>query len=129
MSLRNFLALRCPVCKKGKIFEGYFDTPERCPACGFFFMREAGYFLPHVPIGYIVTVGASLGSWPLLTYVFGVTSAVVTLTVMVLVAIFFGVWSLRYAKMLWLVIDLKIHPPVKEDFETRGRSADESVQR
>jgi hypothetical protein len=33
----------------------------------------------------------------------------------------FGMWSLRYAKMLWLMLDLKIHPPVKEDFERRGR--------
>ncbi len=121
MSPGSFLALQCPVCDRVKIFKGFFDTPERCPACGFFFMRETGYFLPHVVIGYAATVAASLGSWPLMHYVLGITSPTLTLTVMVSVAVLFGIWSLRYAKMLWLVIDLKIHPPVKEDFLPRGR--------
>ncbi len=121
MTLGGFLALRCPVCDRVKIFKSLFDTPERCPACGFFFMRESGYFLPHVVIGYAATVAASLGSWPLMRYGFGITSPAVTLSVMVSVAVLTGTWSLRYAKMLWLVIDLKIHPPVKEDFLPRGR--------
>ena len=72
MKLKTILALRCPVCERGKIFKGYFDTPERCPDCGYFFMRESGYFLPHVPIGYGATAAVALGTWPLLRYVFGV---------------------------------------------------------
>jgi len=62
MRLSTIIRLQCPVCQNAKIFEGYFDTPERCPACGYYFMRENGYFLPHVGIGYAVTVGVALGA-------------------------------------------------------------------
>jgi hypothetical protein len=84
-------------------------------------MRESGYFLPHVPIGYAFTVLAALGSWPLLYYVIGVRSAALTLGIMVTVAVLFGVWFVRYSKALWLAIDLTLHPPASEDFESRGR--------
>jgi hypothetical protein len=121
MRLRNLIRLRCPICGIGKLFQGYFDSPERCPSCGYFFMRESGYFLPHVPIGYAFTVLASLGSWPILRYVFGITNAAITLSIMVAVAILFGIWFVRYSKALWLAIDLWLHPPGAEDFESRGR--------
>jgi hypothetical protein len=123
MRLSAFLQLRCPICENATIFRGYFDTPERCPFCGYFFMRESGYFLPHVPIGYGVTVAVALSVWPLMRYVFDIQSDAAILTTMVLVGILFGVWFLRYAKMLWLVLDLTIHPPANEDFQSRGRSA------
>ncbi|HEY2381375.1 MAG TPA: hypothetical protein VGK48_09365 [Terriglobia bacterium] len=121
MKLGSLLRLRCPICGKGELFQGYFDSPVRCPKCGYFFMRETGYFLPHVPIGYAFTVAASLGSWPLLRYVFGIRNAALTLTIMVAIAILFGIWFVRYSKALWLAIDLKLHPPNTEDFESRGR--------
>jgi uncharacterized protein (DUF983 family) len=123
MRLRNALALRCPVCGRGKLFRGYFDAPVRCPECDYFFMREAGYFLPHVPIGYAATVLVALSVWPLLRYVFKVQSDAVILTSMVVTAILFGIWFLRYAKMIWLLIDLTIHPPAREDFQSRGRKS------
>ena len=84
-------------------------------------MRESGYFLPHVPIGYAFTVLVSLGSWPFMRYVLGIQSAALTLSVMVSVAVLFGVWFVRYSKALWLAIDLALHPPASEDFESRGR--------
>jgi uncharacterized protein (DUF983 family) len=121
MKVGALLRLRCPICGKGKLFRGYFDSPARCPSCGYFFMRESGYFLPHVAIGYGFTVVAALGTWPLLYYVFGIRNAALTLTAMVLVAVFFGVWFVRYSKVLWLALDLTLHPPSSEDFEARGR--------
>jgi uncharacterized protein (DUF983 family) len=123
MTFSAFLNLRCPVCERAKLFKGFFDTPEVCPECGFFFMRETGYFLPHVPIGYAGTVVAALAVWPILHYVFGVRSAAVILTAMLTMAVGFGLWFVRYAKMIWLVVDLAIHPPSTEDFQSRGREA------
>lgn len=84
-------------------------------------MRENGYFLPHVAIGYPILVFVGLGMWPLMRYVFGVESDALILGAMVTVGILFGVWFLRYAKMLWLVFDLWIHPKALEDFQSRGR--------
>jgi hypothetical protein len=84
-------------------------------------MRESGYFLPHVAIGYGFTVLASLGSWPLLYFVFGIRNAAVTLGVMIAVAVLFGIWFIRYSKVLWLALDLTLNPPASDDFESRGR--------
>ena len=123
MRLSTIIHLRCPVCDRAAIFHGYFDTPERCPSCGYFFMRESGYFLPHVPIGYGATVLVALGVWPFMRFVLGIQSDAAILTTMVLVGIGFGVWFLRYAKMLWLALDLTLHPPAGEDFQSRGRSS------
>jgi uncharacterized protein (DUF983 family) len=121
MKLANIFKLRCPVCEKGKIFHGYLDTPEKCPECGFYFMRETGYFLPHAPISYLLIVGAAAFMWVVMRYVARVESNAVVLTTMVAFAVLFGAWSNRHTKMLWMAIDLKLHPPTKEDFESRGR--------
>jgi hypothetical protein len=85
-------------------------------------MRESGYFLPHVAIGYLATVLVALGTWPFLYYLVGIRSPGLTLGIMVTVACVFGVWFVRYAKMIWLVFDLYMHPVVSEDFEQRGRN-------
>jgi uncharacterized protein (DUF983 family) len=122
MQLWSLLRLRCPICGVGKLFHGYFDSPERCPNCGYYFIRETGYFLPHVVIGYGVTVLLALGSWPVMKYVLGIESPTITLGVMIGVALFFGTWFVRYSKAIWLALDLTIHPPAEEDFKSRGRN-------
>jgi uncharacterized protein (DUF983 family) len=123
MQLSSLLRLQCPICGVGKLFRGYFDSPERCPNCGYYFMRETGYFLPHVVIGYGVTVFVALGCWPFMKYVLKIDSPAITLSVMVITALLFGIWFVRYSKALWLALDLTIHPPSKDDFSSRGRNA------
>ena len=121
LNLRTFLTLRCPVCGKGKIFRGYLDTPERCPECGYYFMRETGYFLPHAPISYLTIVFVAFLVWVVVRLIMGVESDFIVLTSILLVPLLFAFWSNRYAKMAWLVFDLWLHPPTQEDFEPRGR--------
>jgi len=121
LNLRGLFKLCCPVCGKGKIFHGYLDTPERCPECGYYFMRETGYFLPHAPINYLGIVLAALVTWLVLHFILAVESDWIVLTSIVVVPALFAVWSNRYAKMIWLIIDLWLHPPTSEDFEPRGR--------
>ena len=74
-----------------------------------------------------------VGDLASLKYVVGVKSDNIILTVMVLVGLLFGVWSIRYAKMIWLNIDLTIHPPNREDYEQRNRNsvqlADKPIER
>jgi len=118
------LRLRCPVCGKGELFRSYFDSPFRCPSCEYFFMRESGYSLPHVAVGYAFTAIASLGSWPLLRFVLGIENAAITLTIMISVAIFFGDLVHPLLEDLWLALDLTLRPPASEDFEERGRPMD-----
>ena len=121
LNLRTFLKLLCPVCGKGKIFRGYLDTPERCPECGYYFMRETGYFLPHAPISYLAIVFVAFLVWVVVRLVMGVESDFIVLSSILVVPLLFAFWSNRYAKMAWLVFDLWLHPPTQEDFEARGR--------
>ena len=90
-------------------------------------MRESGYYLPHYAVAYPFTAAAALGTWPFLRYVVGVQSNSLILASMVLVGALFGFWFIRYAKMIWLVIDLTIHPPAREDFEQRNRNRSDSI--
>jgi uncharacterized protein (DUF983 family) len=121
VTLKNLLKLLCPVCGRAKIFHGYLDTPDSCPACGFYFMRETGYFLPHAPISYLFIVGAAVVAWAVLRLLFHIESDAVVLSAMVVFAVAFGFWSNRYTKMMWMAIDLTLHPATKEDFQARGR--------
>jgi len=86
-------------------------------------MRETGYFLPHVVIGYGATVLVALGCWPVMKYALRIDSPAITLAVMIGVALGFGIWFVRYSKAIWLALDLTIHPPSPDDFTSRGRNA------
>jgi len=122
MTPRSILTLRCPVCEKGKLFKSLLDTPEQCPHCKYFFMRESGYYLPHYAIAYPPTVAAALLTWPFLQHVVGVKSDKIILPAMIVVGVCFGLWFIRYAKILWLAFDLTIHPPSRDDYEQRDRN-------
>jgi hypothetical protein len=37
------------------------------------------------------------------------------------VSVVFPIWFFRYARALWMCLDLYLNPPVNEDFESRGR--------
>jgi len=84
-------------------------------------MRETGYFLPHAPISYLAIVFVALVVWVVVRLILGVESDAVVLTSIIVIPALFALWSNRYAKMLWLVFDLWLHPPTQEDFEPRGR--------
>ena len=84
-------------------------------------MRETGYFLPHAPISYLAIVFVALVVWVVVRLIVGVESDAVVLTSIIVIPALFALWSNRYAKMLWLVFDLWLHPPTQEDFEPRGR--------
>ena len=121
VNVANALKLRCPPCGKAKIFQGCLDTPSKCPSCGFYFMRETGYWLPHAPISYVVFVAAAVVAWAVMRYVVIVESDAVFLAAMLLFSLVITVWTNRYAKIAWMLLDLALHPPASEDFESRGR--------
>ena len=55
--LRAILTLRCPRCRRGKLFKGLIGMPERCPECGMIYEREHGYFVGAMAISYGLAVG------------------------------------------------------------------------
>jgi uncharacterized protein (DUF983 family) len=42
LALRRGLRLRCPRCGEGRLFHGWNQLNDRCPACGLVYERETG---------------------------------------------------------------------------------------
>jgi hypothetical protein len=59
---------RCPRCGSGGIFRTYFHLKERCPKCGYRFVREAGAFTGGLLMAWVFTLALMI--LPLLIYVF-----------------------------------------------------------
>jgi hypothetical protein len=59
---------RCPRCGSGGIFQTYFHLKERCPTCGYRFVREAGAFTGGLLMAWVFTLALMI--LPLLIYVF-----------------------------------------------------------
>jgi uncharacterized protein (DUF983 family) len=107
--LARGLRLRCPVCGKGKIFQGLVQTYERCPVCHFVYEREPGYYTGAMAVNLIVTelllvavalpVAASQAVSIPVMIVLGLTLPVV------LPLIFY-----RPSKSLWMSLDHLLHP-------------------
>ena len=76
--------------------------------------RTASTFRVKYSIGYAFTAMASLGSWPLLRFVLGIENPAITLAIMISVAVFFGIWFVRYSKVLLIALDLTLRPPAAE---------------
>jgi len=112
--LRGIVALRCPRCRRGRLFKGILDMPERCAVCGLYYEREHGYFVGAMAISY------------------GLAIAVVAVLFFALLAITH--WSLewvllvsgiaflplaplclRYARALWIYLDRRIDPSDPKD--------------
>ena len=113
--------LRCPYCLEGQVFEGWFGVRRQCSSCGFFYSRESGFFGGSIYFGYAVTIMVAVVVGFIVGYVFGQGWSIPTLAVVLLVTILFPIWFFRYARILWMCMDLYMNPPVKEDFTSRGR--------
>jgi uncharacterized protein (DUF983 family) len=121
-AIRRALALRCPRCGHGKVFDGWFSMRETCDACGLKYEREQGYFVGAIYLNYAVTAVVCLGAaWPIATWLHlspwgevGVASSFIALVPLV----FF-----RYSKSLWLGIDYFV-TATDEAWERRGRRAE-----
>ena len=107
--LRRGLRQRCPVCGRGKIFSGIFKTYERCPACGFAFEREPGYYTGAMAVNLVVS--------ELLIVIIAVplaaSQAVPVITLIILgctIPILLPLLFYRPTKSLWMSFDHFIHP-------------------
>ncbi len=100
---------RCPVCGRGKIFQGFFKTYERCPVCSFEFEREPGYYSGAMAINLVVSeLLIAIIAVPLAASQVVPISTLIILgvTLPVLLPILFY----RPTKSLWMSFDHFIHP-------------------
>ena len=112
--LRGMLTLRCPRCRRGKLFSGLIDMPERCPECGMIYEREHGYFVGAMAISYGLAVGLvgilffallAITRWPLEWVLLVASVAFLPLAPL----------CLRYARALWIYADRRMDPHDPQD--------------
>lgn len=100
----NAFRLRCPVCKEGKIFRGWFGLEDHCPHCGVDVVREDGYLLGSIYFNYgstgvIMTVAYVLGRFWLRI------PDRALFTALVCFAVFYPLYFLRYARASFMALD------------------------
>jgi len=107
----GLLKLRCPLCRRGRIFRGAITMNTQCPECRFVFQREPGYFLGSLVIAYVlalagVTAFAFMAHavFPALDWEWAFFTGFV-LYLPVLPAGF------RYARAAWMYFDHWLDPP------------------
>jgi len=102
--LRRALALRCPRCGQGPVFDGWFAMRATCEACGLKYEREQGYFVGAIYLNYAVTAVVSLGGAMAIATWLGLSPwgevGVASIFGVLVPLVFF-----RYSKSLWLGID------------------------
>jgi uncharacterized protein (DUF983 family) len=107
--LRGILTLRCPRCRRGKLFTGLIDMPERCPECGLLYEREHGYFVGAMAISY----GLAVGLIAILFFaVLAITRWSLEWVLLAASLLFLPIAPLcfRYSRALWMYVDRRIDP-------------------
>jgi uncharacterized protein (DUF983 family) len=107
--LAAILLLRCPRCLSGRVWRQFVTMNPACPACGFVFDRESGYFAGAMVISYALAVPI-LAAMVIALIKVGGLDAVVALIIgntayLVLVPFIF-----RYSRVVWLHMDWLIDP-------------------
>ncbi|MCH2373215.1 MAG: hypothetical protein MK538_03465 [Planctomycetes bacterium] len=123
--IRRALRLRCPVCGEGRPYTGLLNMRRDCEKCRFHFEREYGYFLGSIYLNYGPTA-------ILLTVVFFSLLGFFDLRLvhqwpfLLVLAIGFPLLYYRYARLLWLSLDLRFNPPQRREFRTENSRGPDS---
>ncbi len=104
------LRLRCPRCGNSPLFRSYFRMNTDCPACGFHFERDPGYFLGSVYLNYGLTALTMTVAYVLLHLGLGVPNRVL-LPPLLAWCIGFPLVFFRFARALWLAMDCYFDDP------------------
>lgn len=108
--LRFGIALKCPSCGLGPLYESPFKMRDCCQYCDLKFEREQGYFIGAIYINVIATESTLL----LTLLVYGLITGTVNeriLTALVVLAIVVPLVFYHHCRSLWLSFDHILNPP------------------
>jgi uncharacterized protein (DUF983 family) len=103
------LKQRCPRCREGRVFGGVLAMNATCPACGFGFEREQGYFLGAMYFSYAFGIAATA---PLVVALLALTDLSLTSigwTAGAELALLSPV-IFRYSRVAWIHFDQRFDP-------------------
>ena len=103
---------RCARCGERDVWASFFELKERCPRCGYLFVREDGYWVGAMTVIIVLTelvfgivfVGGMLLTWPDVPWTGFLVAGLVLNAV---VPVVFYPWS----KTTWIGLDLFFSPP------------------
>jgi len=119
--LARAIWLRCPACGGGRLFRGWFRMHEHCRRCGFRFERGPGYWLGSIYANYGLTALIVTAAYFALYF----SEALSERAILWLLAVFcfgFPLWFFRYARGLWIALDVYFDPPGSEEFDIENVS-------
>jgi uncharacterized protein (DUF983 family) len=113
MVLRRGLGKRCPRCGAGGIYDSWFRMKDRCPACGYKFEREPGFFVGAYLINFAIAEGLLFVL--VMAFVFWKNSrpdagVAVPIVIAVVVAIAAPLLFYPFSRTIWSAIDLVMTP-------------------
>jgi uncharacterized protein (DUF983 family) len=101
--------LRCHVCGQGRLFRGWFRMHERCENCGFRFERSPGFWLGSIFVNYGLTALIVTGAYFALFFTEALQPDWIV-RLLLLFCVLFPLWFFRYARSIWIAIDLYFDP-------------------
>jgi uncharacterized protein (DUF983 family) len=107
------LRLRCPRCGGGRLFRGWFRMHPDCPDCKLHYERAPGYFLGSAYVNYGATALIITAAFMLGRFVFGWKGQEMLVPLSAFCVIF-PLLFFRYARALWLAMDLHFDPPEED---------------
>ncbi len=115
-SLYPVFKFKCPQCHEGDLyptktfsFEKPFDMHKNCPNCNASFFPEPGFYYGAMFISYIIS-GFFCIFYLLITILALKWSGFAGIGSLILVMAIFFVWLFRFARALWLTVNLKYDP-------------------
>lgn len=111
------IALRCPRCGVGQIFDSRFRMRVFCPECGVVFWKSEGEWLGPGVIDYSVATLAGIAAWAVL--VLAGASAIAQLALASLAAVTFAIALSRWSRSFWTLL-LYISGDLNETRDQRG---------
>ena len=121
------IRLKCPMCSKGRLFDGFVRMQKNCSVCAFHFERGPGYFLGSTYINYGVTTLLTTWTYIVLRFGFEISKPVL-IPALAAFCVIFPVLFFRYARSLWLSFDCYFdRTGAMESVSEREKSEDEQL--
>ena len=95
------MQLRCPRCRKGRLFAGLLNMNATCPQCALPLEPEAGFYLGSAYANYAATAVIETTAFVVSVFIFGWNKDLV-LWGCAGFAVLFPLWFFRYARSIWL---------------------------
>jgi uncharacterized protein (DUF983 family) len=122
--LSRAFRLRCPACGEGRLFRKWIQMHPHCQHCGFRFERGPGYWLGSIYVNYGLTALVVTAGYFALFFSELMTPNQI-LILLTAFCVLFPLWFFRYARAIWVAVDLYLDPAQQTEFAPEESASDE----